>query len=187
MIDHIKSCETCRIEYHKFLKLYYLVDYNLGQPEADLDDPPINMPGITRSKIITRNVKYAIAASFLIFIISFFLISRSPDAIEIQSRSQDKSMNQNLASEDWQEIAKIILDASALKQMEHEKIQLDLLLVKLEMLEKNRINRLKFEEFAEENLNQRIKLNSLIDTLRKYKKYNSELSIEEISKYLKLI
>lgn len=187
MIEHIKSCESCRLEYHKFLKIYYTADYNLVLSEPEIESNLIDMSSYTLSSTNKKPIIWAIAATFLIFIVSMFLVLRSPHVSEQKSGTQDKTISQKLADEEWLEISKIIQDKSELKRFQHEKIQVDLLLVKLEMFDRNRINRLKFEEFTEEKLSPRITLNSLISELRKYKKYNTELSIKEISEYLELI
>ena len=187
MIEHIKSCESCRFEYHKFLKIYYTADYNLVLSEPEIESNLIDVSSFTLSSTNKKPIIWAIAATFLIFIVSMFLVLRSPHVSEQKFGIEDKLISQKLADEEWQEISKIIQDKSELKRFQHEKIQIDLLLVKLEMFDKKRINRLKFEEFTEEKLSRRITLNSLISELRKYKKYNTELSMKEISEYLELI
>jgi hypothetical protein len=184
MIEHIKSCKSCRFEYHKFLKIYYTADYNLVLSEPEIDSNLIDVSSLTALKTNKKPIIWAIAASFLIFTVSMFLVLGRPDTAEQQSRIEDKTISQKLANEDWQEISKIIQDKSELKKFQNEKIQVDLLLVKLEMFDRNSINRLKFEEFTEEKLSRRVKLTSVIDALKKYKKYNSELTMSEISKYL---
>jgi len=89
-----------------------------------------------------------------------FLVLRSPHVSERSSGAEDKTFSQKLADEEWQEISKIIGDKSELIRFQHEKIQVNLLLVKLERFDRNSFNRLKFEEFTEEKLSRRITLNS---------------------------
>jgi hypothetical protein len=187
MIEHIKSCESCRLEYHKFLKIYYTADYNLVLSDASIDTNLLDMSEFSTIKSDKRRIIWAVAASFLIFIVSTFLVLRSPRVPEQKPVLDDKTISQKLANEDWSEISKIMQNESELRKLQHERIQVDLLLGKLEMFDSNSINRLKFEEFTEEKLKRTITLNTLISELKKYKKYNTELSIQEISKYLELI
>ena len=187
LIEHIKSCDECRSEYHKYLKMFYAVDYKIVQPEPELEKYLIDISHLHIKQPKSRGFIWSVAAAFLILFISMFLmtqISENPDTI---NSNQEKIISQKIINEDWQEISKILQNQLSLNKIAGEKIPLNLLLAKLNLLEQNGIDQFKVVTESEKSLMQEVEVRLLISKIMKYQKYKSDISIKEISEYLSLI
>ena len=187
LIEHIKSCDECRSEYHKYLKMFYAVDYKIVQPESELEKYLIDISHLNIKQPKSRGFIWAIAAAFLILFISMLLmtqISESPDKI---ISNHKKIISQKIINEDWQEISKTLQNQLSLNKIAGEKIALNLLLAKLNLLEQQGIDQLKVATESEKSLMQEVEVRLLISKIKKYQKYKSDISIKEISEYLSLI
>jgi hypothetical protein len=183
-LDHIKSCDACRVEYHKYLKIYYHIDYQVAQPENEIENHMIKHSELRKEKLkMTRHI-WSIAATILILILSIYLVPKSFRVSESEKSTTANSITQKLVNDEWQDLTRIIENEDLMKEFENERIRIDLLLLKLDMFNSNKLNRLRFEEFAKNKLNRKIDLKALIVELNNYNKFNSEISIREISDYL---
>ena len=187
LIEHIKSCDECRSEYHKYLKMFYAVDYKIVQPEPELEKYLIDISHLNIKQPKSRGFIWAIAAAFLILFISMLLmtqISESPDKIISNNK---KIISQKIINEDWQEISKTLQNQLSLNKIAGETIPLNLLLAKLNLLEQKGIDQFNVVSESEKSLMQQVEIKLLISKIKKYQKYKSDISIKEISDYLSLI
>ena len=187
LVDHIKNCTACRAEYHKYLNIFYRVDYNIVLPESEIEHNLIDLPfGNIKTAHLPKYI-WPVAASLLILLGSIFIINRLQDTPEAGIISQERTVTQKLADEEWQEIARMLQDDSFFNREADEKIPLQLLLAKLEILEKRGIYKFQIVSGGQDNTKRNMDVSLLIKRLRKFKKYKSEISIQEISDYLTLI
>ncbi len=184
LIGHIKSCDTCRSEYHKFLKLVYSIDYKVVQPELELEKHLIDITQFEIKQPKSMGYIWTIAAAFLILLVSTIIVLQVSENPDINVSPAYKSISQKLVNEEWENLSNLLQKGAIFKEVPDEKIPLNLILSKLEILEQKGIHQFKINQTDTRYSNQEINVNKLIVKLRKVKKFKSEVSVREISEYL---
>ena len=134
-LEHLKTCDSCRLEYHKFLNMFYNIDFKIVQPEPELEDYLINIADLNIKRPKSMAFIWAAAAVFLIIFFSTFVLMDdfySPHTELPRKHTVSEIIN----SEDWIELSDMLSDKTALDKIATEKIPVKLLLSKLDVTKK---------------------------------------------------
>ena len=185
--QHLRECPSCRHEYHKYLNLYYTLDYQIVNPEPV---PKSNIFPLVNSKD-RAGPNYQLrwlgaAAIIIVLAISAIMINKYSQPKQIISQSVS-SVEQQLAGADWMNLAQSLQNNEFLRQNADRTIQTDMLLAKLNELEQNGVKTLAITGNSTDPLTREVKLDAFIKKLEKYQRYKPIISIREISDFINII
>jgi hypothetical protein len=205
-VKHIQSCPKCRSEYLSQLKIFYEIDKNLVST-ADLIDPvqlkndlqnSIEMEQIPKKT--NFNWYISIAASLLIISLVIWILKPAGKNFPlVKNESPEKVIQKALEKEDWPYLQKILVSGKELNQYANEQIPLNLLISKLQRLERTGVQAISFTELFDEAQNTKsqpennrlvssgkneIRIDFLIKTLKDVSPYTTETSLKEISTFI---
>lgn len=204
IINHLKNCNDCRNKYLNQLKIFYLIDKGLVNENLDFNKN--HFVSELRNKLKTsRNQKfhkyfksylYAAAAILIIIIFSFFFFTNIQPVVN--QKIENSGIENALKNEDWITLQEILKNDREIKKFAYEQIPIELLIEKLTGLEKQGIKVIDYIElfnrtgdsqnfyaFLNEN-NQigQIQVNTLVQTLEKFKSSKNKISLYEIGLFL---
>jgi len=187
LIEHLKTCQECRDEYLKNLKMYYTIESRLVKPEPELDNIQIKLSELETNPKRSFSYIWAIAASLLIIVASMIVFT--DNFIKQNERKVQKAfdINQKIINEDWAELSDFIQNQPAIEKNFNQIVSMNLLVEKLKVLERSGIEQFTIANEPGDIVIKEVQINILINKLEKYKKYRSEISVKEISDYLSLI
>jgi hypothetical protein len=187
-LDHVKTCDNCRTEYQKYLKLFYTLELQAAQPEPQLADIKIEIPDLTPN-ITPRRIKYwwPVAASFLVLLLSVIILINQYPEPSGPVADQNQNIREQLVGENWIGLSKLVNDKSALAKNADQTIPVNILLNKLRQLEQEGISKISLAGNQDDSRYKEVELQYFIDQLERYKKFKSALSVREISDFLYVI
>lgn len=189
IITHLKSCHECRNDYLRTLKIFYTLDAGNVEPEPEIDNMKIDTSFVSEPKGKKHIYLWLrIAAIMVIITVSGYMLFRtSTDQQQTTAPEQKISIKESLLQEDWEKLSTILNDKIVLERCSGERIPVTILIVKLKKLESLGLAYRQANVGAELSTVYYLDVKSFINTLESLKKYRSEISVNEISSYLRLI
>ena len=205
-VKHIQSCTKCRSEYLSQLKIFYEIDKNLVSAADSIDPAQFKndlQNSIDKGPIPQKNnLKWYISIAASLLIISLAIWTLRPAVKNfplVKNQSPEKVIQNALEKEDWPYLQKILVSGKELNQYANEQIPLNLLISKLQRLERTGVQAISFTELFDEAQNtnsqpedsrlvssgtNEIRIDFLIKTLKEVSPYATETSLKEISTYI---
>lgn len=180
ILDHLQSCKECNEEYQQYLRMFYLID---KQPKITI---PANILESFSKEVAEkieekepnifqfRRFVWYVAAAILLVILALNPFWQT----ENQNKNlRDVSITELIEKEDWE----TVIQKFSKNELPEELISISLLLSKLSDIDIELANHTLIAKFGKNT----DEFNKLVQLLIEYQKFTDNISINEISKYLK--